>query len=72
VQVALFSLVAAMLFADQNLLAPHLTAAGHDFNFTDAERDAKLGGVRADIFCCVCAVCCAVCNGSGLQPLGRP
>eukprot|EP00983_Pelagomonas_calceolata_P103279 1158896-Pelagomonas_calceolata.AAC.1 len=33
-----------MLFADQNLLAPHLTAAGHDFHFTDAERDAKLGG----------------------------
>ena len=41
----MFSLVAAMLFADQNLLAPHLTAVGRAFHFTDAERDAKLGGV---------------------------
>eukprot|EP00200_Dunaliella_tertiolecta_P009723 CAMPEP_0202386432 /NCGR_PEP_ID=MMETSP1127-20130417/66398_1 /ASSEMBLY_ACC=CAM_ASM_000462 /TAXON_ID=3047 /ORGANISM="Dunaliella tertiolecta, Strain CCMP1320" /LENGTH=241 /DNA_ID=CAMNT_0048986981 /DNA_START=220 /DNA_END=942 /DNA_ORIENTATION=+ len=48
--VALFSLVAAMLFADQNLLAPHLTAAGHDFHFTDAERDAKLGGAIMGAF----------------------
>jgi hypothetical protein len=32
------------LFADQNLLAPNLTAAAEDFGFDDNQRDAKLGG----------------------------
>ena len=29
---------------DQNLLAPHLTDVAREFNFTDAERDTKVGG----------------------------
>ena len=32
------------LFADQNLLAPNLTAAADDFGMSDHERDEKLGG----------------------------
>ncbi|KAJ1440824.1 major facilitator superfamily domain-containing protein, partial [Ochromonadaceae sp. CCMP2298] len=32
------------LFADQNLLAPNLTAVARDFGMDDQERDEKLGG----------------------------
>lgn len=32
------------LFADQNLLAPNLSAIAKDFGFSDRERDKKLGG----------------------------
>lgn len=32
------------LFADQNLLAPNLSAIARDFGFSDAQRDALLGG----------------------------
>ena len=35
------------LFADQNLLAPNLSAIAKDFGFTDSERDEKLGGYIA-------------------------
>jgi MFS family permease len=35
------------LFADQNLLAPNLSAIAKDFEFTDSERDEKLGGYIA-------------------------
>jgi predicted MFS family arabinose efflux permease len=34
----------AFLFADQNLLAPNLSAIAHEFHFSDAERDDLLGG----------------------------
>ena len=36
--------LAGGLFMDQNLLAPHLTDVAREFNFTDAERDTKVGG----------------------------
>ena len=46
----MFCLVATLLSADQNLLAPNLTAVAKDFNFTDAERDKYLGGVISAAF----------------------
>jgi MFS family permease len=33
-----------LLFADQNLLSPNLTAIATEFWFTNEERDRKLGG----------------------------
>ena len=36
--------ITCFLFMDQNLMAPNLTDIAKDFNFTDHERDAKLGG----------------------------
>lgn len=39
----LFTLIVALLFADQNLLAPSLTAIGQEFHFTRAEIDQRLG-----------------------------
>ena len=39
----LFTLIVALLFADQNLLAPSLTAIGEEFHFTRAEIDQRLG-----------------------------
>lgn len=46
----MFCLVATLLSADQNLLAPNLTAVAKDFDFTDAERDKYLGGVISAAF----------------------
>lgn len=40
----LFGATTILLFADQNLLAPNLTAAAKEFGFTNVERDQKLGG----------------------------
>jgi Major Facilitator Superfamily len=42
--VALFSIITILLFADQNLMAPNLTAIADDFGFNEQERDQKLGG----------------------------
>jgi MFS family permease len=42
--VFLFSLTTILLFADQNLMAPNLTAIAEDFGFDEGERDRKLGG----------------------------
>ena len=42
--VFLFSLTTVLLFADQNLLSPNLTAIAFEFGFSDQERDRKLGG----------------------------
>ncbi|GKZ01454.1 hypothetical protein MPSEU_001096000 [Mayamaea pseudoterrestris] len=42
--VGLFALTVILLFADQNLMAPNLTAMARDFGFTDTQRDVKLGG----------------------------
>lgn len=39
----LFVLIIGLLFADQNLLAPNLSAIGAEFGFTRAEIDQKLG-----------------------------
>lgn len=39
----LFIGLLALLYADQNLLAPNLTAIGQDFGFTRAQIDQKLG-----------------------------
>ena len=41
---ALFSITTVLLFADQNLMSPNLTAIAEDFNLDDEERDRKLGG----------------------------
>lgn len=46
----LFSASAVLLFADQNLMAPNLTAMAREFHFTDEERDQKLGGDLAVAF----------------------
>ena len=42
--VFVYALTTVLLFADQNLLAPNLSAVAHEFGFTDDERDRKLGG----------------------------
>jgi MFS family permease len=42
--VVLFSICTVLLFADQNLMAPNLTAIADSFGFDDDERDRKLGG----------------------------
>ena len=42
--VIVYMFVSAVAFSDTNLLAPNLTAIGHYFNFTEAQRDWKLGG----------------------------
>lgn len=39
----LFVLIVGLLFADQNLLAPNLTAIGTEFGFSRAEIDQRLG-----------------------------
>ena len=41
---AVFSVTTVLLFADQNLMAPNLTAIAEDFGLDDDERDRKLGG----------------------------
>lgn len=46
----LYSITTILLFADQNLLAPNLTAIATEFGFTDIERDTKLGGDIAVAF----------------------
>jgi MFS family permease len=40
----LFSITSVLLFADQNLLAPNLSAAAEEFGYDNNERDKKLGG----------------------------
>ena len=40
----LLAVMVLFLFADQNLLAPNLTAIANDFGFDALERDVKLGG----------------------------
>lgn len=47
---ALFTATAALLYADQNLLAPNLTAIAEDFGFDDQQRDRLLGGFIAAAF----------------------
>lgn len=48
--VALYAATTTLLFADQNLLAPNLSAAAAEFGFNDEERDRKLGGRIAMAF----------------------
>jgi hypothetical protein len=48
--VILFSVTAAFLYADQNLMAPNLTAIAQDFGFDDHQRDRMLGGAIAAAF----------------------
>jgi hypothetical protein len=48
--VALLALTTLFLFADQNLMAPNLTAIAKDLGLSDAERDKKLGGDIAVAF----------------------
>jgi MFS family permease len=42
--VFLFSVTTILLYADQNLLGPNLSAVASEFGFSDEERDRKLGG----------------------------
>jgi hypothetical protein len=44
VAVILLCLCTILVFADQNLMAPNLTAMARDFHFDDLQRDQKLGG----------------------------
>ena len=46
----MFCLVATLLSADQNLLAPNLTAVARDFGFNDDQRDKYLGGFVSAAF----------------------
>jgi len=46
----LLGLACLFLFADQNLMAPNLTAIATEFGFDAVERDVKLGGDIALIF----------------------
>jgi predicted MFS family arabinose efflux permease len=46
----LFAVQAALLYADQNLLAPNLSAAAADFGLDDAQKDAVLGGALMACF----------------------
>jgi hypothetical protein len=48
--VLLFSSCTILLFADQNLMAPNLTAIAQEFGFDDDQRDRKLGGQIALAF----------------------
>ena len=48
--VSLLCVMTALLFADQNIMAPNLTAIANDFGFTPEERDKKLGGDVAMVF----------------------
>ncbi|RMZ55585.1 hypothetical protein APUTEX25_000168 [Auxenochlorella protothecoides] len=47
---AIFCLTGCLLFADQNLMAPNLTAVARDFGFSPDQRDRLLGGVVAASF----------------------
>ncbi len=40
----LYSITTVLLFADQNLLAPNLSAIAEEFGYDNDERDKKLGG----------------------------
>mmetsp|Transcript_5858 Transcript_5858/g.16409 ORF Transcript_5858/g.16409 Transcript_5858/m.16409 type:complete len:142 (+) Transcript_5858:97-522(+) len=42
--VAIFCVTSALLFADQNLMAPNLTDIARSFDFDEHERDKYLGG----------------------------
>jgi len=42
--VTLYAATTTLLFADQNLLSPNLSAAADEFGFDDETRDKKLGG----------------------------
>jgi MFS family permease len=42
--IAVLAASSIFLFADQNLMAPNLTAIAAEFEFTDEQRDKKLGG----------------------------
>lgn len=48
--VAIFCLTAALLYADQNLLAPNLTAIADDFGFDAQEKDRYLAGYVSAAF----------------------
>jgi MFS family permease len=41
---SLLMVITCFLFMDQNIMAPNLTDIARDFNFTDTQRDTKLGG----------------------------
>src|SRR5438067_942698 len=43
VTLAIFTILVALLYADQNLLAPSLTAIGNEFGFSRSEIDQRLG-----------------------------
>ncbi|CAM9713752.1 unnamed protein product, partial [Ectocarpus sp. 12 AP-2014] len=47
---ALLTLVVVLLFADQNLLAPNLSAIAEEFGFNEEEKDRHLGGDIAVAF----------------------
>ena len=48
--VVLLCVLTSLLFADQNIIAPNLSAIAHEFGFNDKERDEKLGGDLALAF----------------------
>ncbi|KAK3266338.1 hypothetical protein CYMTET_25032 [Cymbomonas tetramitiformis] len=46
----MYSLTTLLVFADQNLMAPNLSAIASDFNMSDEEKDVRLGGDIAAAF----------------------
>mmetsp|Transcript_33129 Transcript_33129/g.65589 ORF Transcript_33129/g.65589 Transcript_33129/m.65589 type:complete len:340 (-) Transcript_33129:1002-2021(-) len=51
--VSVYGLTTVLLFSDQNLMAPNLSAMADEFGFDDTERDARLGGDIALAFFCL-------------------
>jgi MFS family permease len=48
--VSVFTLMASLIFADQNLLAPNLSTAAAFFGFNDVQKDQLLGGYISAAF----------------------
>ncbi|GBF91667.1 MFS transporter [Raphidocelis subcapitata] len=62
VMVAAFAAMMALLNADQNLLAPNLTAAANDFGFNSLQKDTYLGGYVMAAFFLVGAPSAILCG----------
>eukprot|EP00190_Bangiopsis_sp_CCMP1999_P005979 CAMPEP_0198726924 /NCGR_PEP_ID=MMETSP1475-20131203/3821_1 /TAXON_ID= ORGANISM="Unidentified sp., Strain CCMP1999" /NCGR_SAMPLE_ID=MMETSP1475 /ASSEMBLY_ACC=CAM_ASM_001111 /LENGTH=469 /DNA_ID=CAMNT_0044488901 /DNA_START=87 /DNA_END=1496 /DNA_ORIENTATION=- len=50
VMIGMIALVTALIFADQNLMAPNLTAIAEEFGLTMQQRDWYLGGMLSTLF----------------------
>jgi len=51
--VSIYGLTTVLLFSDQNLMAPNLSAMADEFGFDNTERDEMLGGNIALAFFCI-------------------
>ena len=58
----LYFIATALLFSDQNVLAPNLTAIAEEFDLSDIERDKMLGG-RLSLAFFLCGAPASICVG---------